>query len=193
MFLNKRKKYKKMTDEELVNLYKSEESSLCIGILYERYAHLVLGVSMKYLKNEMEAEDLTMKVFEELPLKLKKHSIDYFKSWLYVVTKNECFSILRKNGKETSIEYIESYDQVENNDLENKILDENKILLLEKAIHQLKSDQKKCITLFYINEKSYQQICDELGLSLMKVKSSIQNGKRNIKLLLEEQNEFKKN
>lgn len=182
-----------MTDEELVNLYKSEESSLCIGILYERYAHLVLGVSMKYLKNEMEAEDLTMKVFEELPLKLKKHSIDFFKSWLYVVTKNECFSFLRKIGKATSLEYVESYDQVENNDLENKILKENKILLLEKAIDQLKSDQKKCITLFYINEKSYQQICDELGLSLMKVKSSIQNGKRNIKLLLEEQNEFKKN
>jgi RNA polymerase sigma-70 factor (ECF subfamily) len=193
MFLNKRKKYKKMTDEELVNLYKSEESSLCLGILYERYAHLVLGVSMKYLKNEMEAEDLTMKVFEELPLKLKKHSIDFFKSWLYVVTKNECFSFLRKTGKETSIEYTENYDQIEDDEAENKILKENKILLLEKAIDQLKSDQKKCITLFYINEKSYQQICDELGLSLMKVKSSIQNGKRNIKLLLEEQNEFKKN
>ncbi len=69
----------------------------------------------------------------------------------------------------------------------------SKILLLEKAIDQLKSDQKKCIVLFYINEKSYQQICDELGLSLMQVKSSIQNGKRNIKLLLEKQNEFKKN
>jgi RNA polymerase sigma-70 factor (ECF subfamily) len=193
MFLTKRKRYKKMTDEELVNLYKIETSSLCIGILYERYAHLVLGVCMKYLKNEMEAEDLTMKIFEELPIKLQKHSINYFKSWLYVVTKNECFSFLRKKGKETSIQYTENYDQIEDVEGENLFLKENKILLLEKAIDQLKSDQKKCIVLFYINEKSYQQICDELGLSLMQVKSSIQNGKRNIKLLLEKQNEFKKN
>jgi len=130
MFLTKRKRYKKMTDEELVNLYKIEASSLCIGILYERYAHLVLGVCMKYLKNEMEAEDLTMKIFEELPIKLQKHSINYFKSWLYIVTKNECFSFLRKKGKETSIQYTENYDQIENVEGENVFLKENKMNLL---------------------------------------------------------------
>ncbi len=182
-----------MTDEELVNLYKIESSSLCISILYERYGHLVLGASMKYLKNEIEAQDVTMKVFEELPSKLKKHSIQFFKSWLYMVTKNECFMLFRKQGKETSVEFIEKYDQEDVNELESSLSIENKLQLLENAINELKTEQKTCIILFYIEEKSYQQISDDLNLPLMKVKSAIQNGKRNIKLLLEQQNEFKTN
>ena len=53
MFTNRRKKYRLMTDEELVNIYKDERSSLCIEILYERYGHLVMGVSLKYLKKDL--------------------------------------------------------------------------------------------------------------------------------------------
>lgn len=189
MFLNKRKQYRQKTDEELVQLYQLEQSSLCIAILYERYGHLVMGTSMKYLKNEVEAQDITMQVFENLHSKLLKHTVQHFKSWLYMVTKNDCFMFLRKQGKETSTEYIEKYDQEEIN--EDLSLKETHLQLLEKAIEELKPEQKQCITLFYIEEKSYQQICDELDLPMMKVKSAIQNGKRNIKLQLEEQNEFK--
>lgn len=189
MFLNKRKQYRQKTDEELVQLYRQEQSSLCIAILYERYGHLVMGTSMKYLKNEVEAQDITMQVFENLHSKLLKHTVQHFKSWLYMVTKNDCFMFLRKQGKETSTEYIEKYDQEELT--EDFTLKEIHLQLLEKAIEELKPEQKQCITLFYIEEKSYQQICNELGLPMMKVKSAIQNGKRNIKLHLEEQNEFK--
>ena len=92
MFGNKQKKYKLKTDEELVTLYKLERSSTCIAIIYERYGHLVMGTCMKYLKNEVESQDITMQIFEELHSKLLKHEINYFKSWLYMVTKNECFS-----------------------------------------------------------------------------------------------------
>ena len=71
MFTNKRKKYRIKTDEELIELFKIEPSSIVIGILYERYAHLVMGVCLKYLKNKEEAQDVTMEIFEKLHFKLK--------------------------------------------------------------------------------------------------------------------------
>ncbi len=189
MFGIKRKKYKLKTDEELVNLYKTEQSSLCISILYERYSHLVMGVCLKYLKNEVEAQDITMQLFEDLHSKILKHNIQFFKSWLYMVVKNECFMFLRKTKREISIEYIDGNIQEESTDYhESK---EVYYQLLEKAIDSLKLEQKQCVTLFYLEEKSYHQISLELNIPLLKVKSAIQNGKRNIKIQLEEQNEFK--
>ena len=191
MFGNKQKKYKLKTDEELVTLYKLERSSTCIAIIYERYGHLVMGTCMKYLKNEVESQDITMQIFEELHSKLLKHEINYFKSWLYMVTKNECFMFLRKSKSQNTTDFSESYDVEQTiEDVQSK---EKSLELLENAIEDLKPEQKRCVKLFYLEEKSYQQISAELNLSLMKVKSAIQNGKRNIKLQLEKQDEFKKN
>ena len=190
MFGNKQKKYKLKTDEELVTLYKLERSSTCIAIIYERYGHLVMGTCMKYLKNEVESQDITMQIFEELHSKLLKHEINYFKSWLYMVTKNECFMFLRKSKSQNTTDFSESYDVEQT--IEDVKSMEKSLELLENAIEDLKPEQKRCVKLFYLEEKSYQQISAELNLSLMKVKSAIQNGKRNIKLQLEKQDEFKK-
>ena len=193
MFTNRRKKYRLMTDEELVNIYKDEKSSLCIEILYERYGHLVMGVSLKYLKKEVDAEDLCMKIFEDLQLKLINHSVLFFKSWLYMVVKNECFMILRKSKKETPVEFIENYAVYSEDELEKINNKEINFNLLEMSLENLKGDQKKCIQLFYLEEKSYNEISELLNLPLTKVKSAIQNGKRNIKIILEKNDEFKKN
>lgn len=193
MFTNRRKKYRLMTDEELVNIYKDEKSSLCIEILYERYGHLVMGVSLKYLKKEVDAEDLCMKIFEDLQLKLINHSVLFFKSWLYMVVKNECFMILRKSKKEIPVEFIENYDVSSEDELEKINNKEINFNLLEMSLENLKGDQKKCIQLFYLEEKSYNEISELLNLPLTKVKSAIQNGKRNIKIILEQNDEFKKN
>ncbi len=190
MFGNKRKKYKLKTDEELVDLFKNDRSSLCIAILYERYSHLVMGTCLKYLKNEVESQDMTMQIFEDLHSKILKHNIQFFKSWLYMVTKNDCFMFLRKKGIISSTDTLEKYEQEDNySELESK---EIHLQLLEKAIEKLKPEQKQCVTLFYLEEKSYQEISLELNIPLLKVKSAIQNGKRNIKIQLEEKDEFKK-
>lgn len=189
MFQFRRKKYRQYSDEELILLYKEQQDSICIGVLYERYSHLVMGVALKYLKNSDDAKDITSKIFEELASKILKHQIEFFKSWLYRVTMNEAFQLLRKTGNDISIDEIKHFEHLNEQDEKNRT--EKKIEHLENAIENLKPDQKKCIQLFYIEEKSYQQISLELNLSLMKVKSFIQNGKRNIKIQLEELNEFK--
>lgn len=188
MFSFNYKKYKHNTDEELIALYKANGRSIFIGILYERYGHLVMGACMKYLKNPAEAEDMTMQIFENLHTKLLKHEVNFFKSWLYMVTKNECFMFLRKKGN--SVSFNEVTESASEDYSEELKLKEQKLSILEEVIPLLKDDQRICIELFYLKELSYQQISDQLKLSLMQVKSAIQNGKRNLKLRLEERNEF---
>ena len=159
MFGNKQKKYKLKTDEELVTLYKLERSSICIAVIYERYGHLVMGTCMKYLKNEVESQDITMQIFEELHSKLLKHEINYFKSWLYMVTKNECFMFLRKSKSQNTTDFSESYDVEQTiEDVQSK---EKSLELLENAIEDLKPEQKRCVKLFYLEEKSYQQFISD--------------------------------
>lgn len=188
MLFNKRKTYRKLSDEDLISIYKDKPTSLIIGEIYERYAHLVMGVSMKYLKNKFDAEDLTMVLFEKLPQKIKKNEIKTFKSWLFMVTKNECLMLLRKKGNRSSeiIKELESIDL-----LEEKQAKEVQLELLEDAIEILKEEQKECIKLFYIECKSYQEISIFLKRDIKKVKSAIQNGKRNLRINLEGRNEFK--
>jgi RNA polymerase sigma-70 factor (ECF subfamily) len=190
MFQFRLKKYRQCSDEELILLFKEKQDSAFIGILYERYSHLVMGVALKYLKNVEESQDITSKIFEELPSKLAKHTVDFFKSWLYRVTMNEAFQVLRKKGIEISTDQFPMLEMETSNqeEIQSK---ENQLEALEKAIEELKPEQKKCIQLFYLQEKSYVEIAQELNLELMKVKSYIQNGKRNIKLQLEELKEFK--
>ena len=97
---------------------------------------------------------------------------------------------LRKSKSQNTTDFSESYDVEQT--IEDVQAKEKSLELLENAIEDLKPEQKRCVKLFYLEEKSYQQISAELNLSLMKVKSAIQNGKRNIKLQLEKQDEFKK-
>ena len=188
MLFRKRITYHQLSDEDLVLNYRNENSSEIIGEIYKRYGHLVMGTCMKYLKNRADAEDMTMTLFEKLPHKLGNHTIERFKSWLYMVTKNECLMLLRKKGHLSSeiTKELEAKDEL--HVVEAK---EVQYELLEEAIKGLKEEQRKCIELFYIESKSYQEITSLLQLDIKKVKSAIQNGKRNLKLILENRNEFK--
>tara|TARA_R110002072_G_scaffold929_4_gene7503 strand:- start:17808 stop:18395 length:588 start_codon:yes stop_codon:yes gene_type:complete len=193
MLFSRRKTYQKLTDEELILLYKKEQVSLIIGELFSRYGHLVLGVSMKYSKNKQDAEDITMTVFEKLPARIIRSDINNFKSWLYTVTKNEVFQLFRKKGVD-KIELTpesENYRIEQDNSIENVIIKDAQLIKLESLIDTLKDHQKKCILLFYIERKSYQEISKLLSMEIKSIKSAIQNGKRNLKIKLENCEEFK--
>ncbi len=146
---------------------------------------------MKYLKDEDEAKDCVMEIFEQLLTDLNRHEIKNFKSWLFVVTKNHCLMKLRKSknkfaerieGGETSLEIVEMNQLLHPDDANEK---EAKLRLMEKGIQQLNADQKKCVELFYLEQRSYQEITDLTGYSILNVKSHIQNGKRNLKIFME--------
>ena len=177
------------TDEQLIAAYIKKHNTDYFGILFERYTHLVFGVCMKYLKNTHDAEDAVMGIFEKLMSDLKKHEVKDFKNWLYRVAKNHCLMILRKRKikvkAETEIAYEKQKDFMELL-FDRHLTDEGHygddiLISLRDAMDGLKKEQRQCLELMYLEKKSYQEITKLTGYSLKKVKSYIQNGKRNLK------------
>jgi len=191
------KELNSMTDEQLVTRYMETNSSEIIGILYERYTHLLFTVSYKYLGNEADAEDVVMLVFEKLFSLLKKSEINNFKSWIYTITRNECLMQLRhrktdERAKEESLKKLDT-EIMESREPDHLIDDrdgEYRIRYLEMAINQLSAEQKQCVQLFYLSEKSYREVEQLTGYTYNEVKSHIQNGKRNLKLMMERMDRY---
>ena len=176
-------------DEELLNHFQKENDLEILGVLYNRYMHLVYGVCLKYLKNKEDSKDAVIQIFEILIKEVPKHEIQVFKSWLYGVTRNFCLMKLRsdtaKKNKILSLEsdfFMETPQEVHPIDKEEINLDSR----LRKCLENLKLEQQKCIQLFYYSKNSYREIAEELQLEEKKVKSFIQNGKRNLKICLEQ-------
>jgi RNA polymerase sigma-70 factor (ECF subfamily) len=181
------KPHGEMTDLELLAQYKRSGEVDWAGALYSRYTSLVYGVCLKYLKDREEAKDAVMQLFEKLISALKTHEITYFKSWLYTTAKNHCLMQLRsKKGKfmeeispllmETSGEpHLEEQDEMESN-----------LGKLERCIEKLAHEQKACVQMFFLQQKCYKDITVLTGFDLNKVKSFIQNGKRNLKICMEQ-------
>lgn len=180
--------YSNLKDEQLVLLYRKNGDKNIIAELFNRYGAVVYGICMKYLKNVPQAQDMSMQVFEKLMTLLKQKEVLNFKAWLGVVVRNECLMLLRRSGKVIEKGLEESAElKYEGDDIRQKELEEIKFEQLNAALEELKPEQKQCVELFYLKEKTYQDVADETGFTLKQVKSYIQNGKRNLKILLEKQ------
>lgn len=175
-----------MGDNELIQHYKESGDLTILGELYNRYMALVYGVCLKYLKDREESRDAVMQIFEKLITSLREHEVAHFKSWLYVTSRNHCLMSLRtrkrKNFEEISAHLMES-DAITHLDEEPEI--ESNLSKLEHCIEQLITEQKHCIKLFYMQQKCYKEIVQLTGFDDNKVKSYIQNGKRNLKICME--------
>jgi RNA polymerase sigma factor (sigma-70 family) len=184
-------KLKQYNDAELIAHYKKSRNADYVGVLYERYSHLILGVCLKYLQNEVEAQDLSVSIFEKLLTDLVKHDVLHFPAWLHMVCKNQCLMHLRAlsalSQKQSDLKYFLENDMENANDLhhEKAMEKEVKLNMLEDCLQLLTEEQKRCIELFYLQEKSYQEIVSSTKLSANNVKSFIQNGKRNLKNCLQ--------
>jgi len=184
--LEKKQKLNQYSDQDLLNRYRKESDGYALGHLLERYTLLLLGVCMKYLRDAELAKDATQQIILKCITEVGKYEITYFKSWLYQVARNHCLMQLRqKNGKSVGLSesiLLGENPLEEGNEARER---EEKLVLLEACLPQLNEEQRVCILKFYIEKKSYQTIAEETGYSLLQVKSYIQNGKRNLKLLME--------
>lgn len=180
-----------LEDSELITAYQASHNKEYIGILFKRYMTFVLGVCMKYLHNPEKSKDATMQIFESLFISLLKQNqpIQNFQAWIYTISKNHCFMQLRKKQVVTVNDEFIFNKAVENQDFshltEETDWQEEKIIQnLPSAITQLAVPQQQCIQLFYLEQKSYQEIMAQTGYNFKEVKSHIQNGKRNLKNIL---------
>ncbi|MCH7535218.1 MAG: sigma-70 family RNA polymerase sigma factor [Bacteroidetes bacterium] len=184
------KKNKNLSDDELLKQFQQSGDLEKLGELYQRYMHLVFGVCLKYLRNKADSEDAVMQIFEKLIKDVPRFEINNFKSWLHVTTRNFCLMELRsgksKSGLTSDIEDMEL--AVPTHHLDEPSI-ESDLEAMERCMEELPPEQKKCVDLFFLQEQSYRQIVESAGFELKKVKSYIQNGKRNIKNCIEKRSE----
>lgn len=179
-------RYKHIDDNELLQHFYADKNNEWLGIILQRYTLLLLGVCMKYLKDEEAAKDCVQQVFLKAITELHKYKVEYFKSWIYMVAKNHCLMVLRNKGNLSEAINDELLSAPDESVGKLKFEEKEAVLTnMENALLQLNEEQLQCIRLFYLEKRSYQEIALQTGFSLMKVKSHIQNGKRNLKLILE--------
>ena len=173
-------------DKELLDRFYSDHNNEWLGILLPRYTLLLFGVCMKYLKNEEDAKDSVQQIFLKAINELHKYRVEYFKSWIYMIAKNHCLMKLRDKGKypvEITERIAATPDTIE--DKNTLIAKDNTLNEMQSALQKLNHEQQQCLTLFYLEKRSYTEIASKTGWTMMQVKSHIQNGKRNLRLLLE--------
>jgi RNA polymerase sigma factor (sigma-70 family) len=189
MFLKLFRRHTALTDAEYLSDYRRTGDLTLLGELYERNMDMVFAVCYKYLRHEEDAKDAVMQIFEQLIERLRAHEVTHFKSWLHSVARNYCLMQLRNQrvvvGDEAIFEQ-ESHEDfvafdpvVENFEVEKQLSD------LGDCLQTLKVEQRRSVELFYLQQLCYQQIADDTGYDLRKVKSYIQNGKRNLKICME--------
>ena len=194
MFKRRPADLKQFSDSGLLERYRKTGNREIVGELYKRYVHLVYGVCLKYLKNREDSKDAVMQIFEKLMETLQTHEVKHFKSWLFITSRNHCLMELRRrksNRNLSSDEYsligdMEIPDELHLNDEMNP---ESDIDMMKKCMEGLPHEQKICISMFYFEEQSYKEVSLKTRFPLKKVKSYIQNGKRNLKNCMERKSE----
>lgn len=175
------------SDEELLQLYrKSRKPEYLVG-LYGRYTPLVYGVALKYLKSAPDAREVVMLILEDLFEKILQYDIRVFKSWLYTCVRNYCLVELRSRSKNLTVELDEKFMEFCDGftlDREDEPVEQDEAL--QVCLESLPERQRKCVHYFFFEEFSYKEIEQKSGFSLKMIKSFIQNGKRNLRVCLEQ-------
>lgn len=171
---------------DLVKLYREGGDMQVLAKLYQRYMELVYGVGLKYLKDSEAAKDAVMNIFEELVVKLRQHEVANFKSWLHTLSRNHCLMQLRTPRNLKTVEIEENLVQNEEEVHLNGVLQkEEHFKQLQVCMENLPAKQMIVIKMFYLEERSYNEIADRTGLEWTQVRSFIQNGRRNLKICME--------
>lgn len=176
--------YNDLTDAELLQHFYEDYDNKWLGALLPRYTLLLLGVCMKYLKNEEDAKDCVQQIFLKVISELHKYKVEYFKSWIYMIAKNHCLMKIRSN-KKYHIELDEKILPPQEEDNKNIHIEKDQLLTtMQQSIKQLSTEQQQCVTLFYLEKKSYAEVAEITGYSMLQVKSNLQNAKRNLKIMI---------
>ena len=178
--------YQSFEDLELVRMYKASGNQEALAVFYKRYAGLLFGTCMKYLKDVEKARDASADIYTELVEKLPKYVVDQPKAWLYMLARNHCLQKLRKEKQHSETSFSEDFMQsADDFNLEEVQQKDTRLNTMHDCINQLKDEQKQTITLFYLEKKCYQEIAHITGIGWNQVRSHIQNGRRNIKICME--------
>lgn len=171
----------RLNDEDLLAQLRADRRR-ALAPLWDRYAELLFGTAMKYLKDIERAKDLVMEFFADLPGLTAKHEVKSFRPWAHTVVRNRCLMELRKKDPHVQLPDDPAADAT---GMHEAVLREASLQALEAAIEQLPEGQARCIRLFHLERKSYAEVAQMTGMPVEQVRSHLQNGRRNLRITLE--------
>lgn len=185
------KKQHTTSDEDLALSYFRSGDQRYVGEMFEKHVKTVFGVCLFYFRDKDTAKDMVMQIFEKLMTELRKTEVRNFKAWLSFVVRNHCINELRKTKNkhfvpETYLDFELKETTLEEEEKLASVKHELLLEHLQACLPLIKENQRRCLELFYLQNRSYQEIADSTGFSVNEVKSYIQNGKRNLKLMIAE-------
>jgi RNA polymerase sigma-70 factor (ECF subfamily) len=184
-----------ISDADLLTRFKQSSSPNDLLPLYERHAELIYALALRYLGTPQRAEDAGMEVWAVLLDKLPKHDISNFRSWLQTTIRNHCLMQLRREKRDplqqtNNDDVFMQSDRLLHLSTESNHHQDPDTRPLYHCMKQLNDEQRRCVSMFYLQEgESYQTIAEQLDLSVGRVRSHLQNGRRNLKICLEGQEE----
>ena len=157
------------------------------NIILEVFWNPIFSYVQTMVRQEDDAEDITIQTFTKAFEKLKLYKEDFdFKTWLLSIAHNTAIDFLRENFRRQQLwdNHI-GKDKLEDTSPSPEELFINKQgkERLKKMIRSLKPKYRKVLELRYLEEKKYTEIETELGISSSNVKVTIMRAK---KLLLEQ-------
>ena len=154
------------------------------SVLMERYRDAIFHTMLKMVRNNEDAEDLTIEAFAKAFQKLPSYSPNFaFSTWLFKIATNNCIDFIRKQRmKITSIDEPVKEDSDENFGrlLKANSLNPEESYMLEQRSHQLrnmmdklKGGYRRMIEMRYFDEMSYQEISEKMNLPIGTVKAQL--------------------
>ncbi len=168
-----------LSDSELVKQYLSKDSQ-ALDALVQRYFKQVFFFAKTYVKNDLEAEDITQEVFVKVWKNLKKFDPNKkFKTWIFQITKNTCIDFLRKHKNFVDPSNMDEEQMAENLERiedtsplpEELFATQEFSQKLEAVLDTLPKIYKSVVVLHLQHDMTFQEIAEVLNESINTVKS----------------------
>jgi RNA polymerase sigma-70 factor, ECF subfamily len=161
--------------------------------LFERYKDYVYRVAFFITRNRYEAEEAVQETFLDVHKALPRYDIEgaaRFETWLYRVTVNRCKMRLRRKRPPTEdwddiSERLERLPTPEADNPETVVLRNDQAATLWRLVDTLPDEHRAVVALRYLQDLSYQEIAEVLGISLGTVKSRLYNAHKKLRVALE--------
>ncbi len=168
--------------------------------LMSRYKDSIYFMLLKMVNNRDDADDLTIEAFGKAFKNLHQYTPDFaFSTWLFKIATNNCIDFIRRKRKFTfSIDKGMENDNGQEMqfeikspmlDPEEKMIKNQKAMLMREVVEKLKPRYKRLVELRYFQERSYEEIADELKLPLGTVKAQLFRAREFLYQILKNQEE----
>lgn len=167
-----------ISDEELVNLFRSTGIQHYFEAIYRRYNHKVYRKCLQLTKDEALAEDYTHDIFILLMLKINLfEGRSAFSTWFYSLTRNYCLTTQRHNQSTSNV----SLDYIEVHSDDYTEMDEFKLYLLPKALGILPTEEVNLLRMKYYEGLEVSEISQLLTISTGAIKMRLKRSRAKLK------------